>query len=407
MEKRDGFIEIRNENWETVARVVDVSDTSNLKDWDFISNQYEGIEDAWDNAVLFFPDVPTAFDGAGAPTAWGDSPLQTPENLLFTTDDNTIYAFTAAGVMAAQVNHWVNEDQWERFYDDQLLTVKNIHFNYSFHDADWNQIANSGGNQRYIIDPDDGSEILDEVGKNIGFMQTKDAVDPTLWATYDPSDASGTIDFSKVSEIRYETRSWNSVTNKYRDSDDNWSDSNVQIQYYEEVTDGAGNVRDWPEFTGSVEQRDGFIEIRDEHWRIVSKKVDGGETYLQMVTRYGSDFDTAWAKLEASLPTEWTTADSGGVKAYEGFKFTTDKWDNILIFDNTGEMVGQINYWSHVDQWSRSWDEDYPSQIHTNSNFHFQGMDTDAVTGNWHWVSIVSTKWAKMNLSSRMARQPF
>ena len=227
--------------------------------------------------MLFFPDVPTAFDGAGAPTAWGDSPLQTPDDLLFTTDDNTIYAFTAAGVMAAQVNHWVNEDQWERFYDDQLLTVKNIHFNYSFHDADWNQIANSGGNQRYIIDPDDGSEILDEVGKNIGFMQTKDAVDPTLWVNYDPSDASGTIDFSKVSEIRYETRSWNSVTNKYRDSDDNWSDSNVQIQYYEEVTDGAGNVRDWPEFTGSVEQRDGFIEIRDEHWRIVSKKVDGGE----------------------------------------------------------------------------------------------------------------------------------
>ena len=94
---------------------------------------------------------------------------------------------------------------------------------------------------------------------------------------------------------------------------------------------------------------------------------------------------SAWDALEQSLPTEWVT---GGVKAYESFKFTTDKWDNILIFDNTGEMVGQINYWSHVDQWSRSWDEDYPSQIHTNSNFHFQGMDTDAVTGNWHWVSI-------------------
>ena len=72
MEKRDGFIEVRNENWETVARVVDVSDTSNLKDWDFITNQYEGIEEAWGNAVLFFPNVPTAFDASsGDPTAWG------------------------------------------------------------------------------------------------------------------------------------------------------------------------------------------------------------------------------------------------------------------------------------------------------------------------------------------------
>ena len=53
MEKRDGFIEVRNENWETVARVVDVSDTSNLKDWDFITNQYEGIEEAWDKLSCF------------------------------------------------------------------------------------------------------------------------------------------------------------------------------------------------------------------------------------------------------------------------------------------------------------------------------------------------------------------
>ena len=375
MEKRDGFIEIRNENWETVARVVDISDTSNLKDWDFITNQYQGIEEAWDNAVLFFPDVATV---AGEETTWDDNPLKDPESLLFTTDDNHIYAFTAAGAMAGQINYWVSEDEWERFYDDEIVTVKNVHFNYNFHDADWNQIANSGGNQRYIIDPENGAEVLDEVGKNIGFMQRKADVDPTLWETYDPEDDSGTITFEDVTEIRYETRSWESVTNKFRDEDDSWSDSNVQIQYYEEV-DG----RDWPEFTGSVEQRDGFIELRDEHWRIVSKKVDGGETFLQMITKYGSDFTKAWEALEQSLPSDWVTDG-----AYESFKFTTDKWDNILIFDDAGEMVGQINYWSHVDQWSRSWDDEYPSQIHTNKNFHFQGMDTDEVTGNWHWVSI-------------------
>ena len=109
MEKRDGFIEIRNENWDTVARVVDVSDTSNLKDWDFISNQYEGIEEAWGNAVSFFPNVATEFDVDGAPTAWGASPLKAPEDLLFTTDDNTIYAFTAAAYGNQSL---MNEDEW-------------------------------------------------------------------------------------------------------------------------------------------------------------------------------------------------------------------------------------------------------------------------------------------------------
>ena len=123
--------------------------------------------------------------------------------------------------MAGQINYWVSEDEWERFYDDEIVTVKNVHFNYNFHDADWNQIANSGGNQRYIIDPENGAEVLDEVGKNIGFMQRKADVDPTLWETYDPEDDSGTITFEDVTEIRYETRSWESVTNKFRDEDDN------------------------------------------------------------------------------------------------------------------------------------------------------------------------------------------
>ena len=280
--------------------------------------------------------------------------------------------------MAGQINFWMNENEWDRYYDDQLVTVKNVHYNYNFHDAEWNQIANSGGNERHIVDPDGGPDILDEVGKNIGFMQVKDEVDPSLWATYDPNDMTGTIDFTKVSEIRYETRSWESVTNKFRDAEDNWSDSNVQIQYYEDV-----EGQDWTQFVGSMEKRDGFIEIRDEHWRIVAKKVDGGETFDQMATRYGNEFVDAWLELSQSLPSEWMTSD-----AYKSFKFTTDKWDNILIFDSTGEMVGQINYWSHIDQWDRSWDDEYPSQIHSNQNFHFQGMDVDAVTGNWHWESI-------------------
>ena len=46
-----------------------------------------------------------------------------------------------------------------------------------------------------------------------------------------------------------------------------------------------------------------------------------------------------------------------------------------------------INDWSHTDDHDRSWDDEYPSSMHYNSNFHFQGIETQD-DGNWHWVSI-------------------
>ena len=82
----------------------------------------------------------------------------------------------------------------------------------------------------------------------------------------------GPLNWDNVVEIRYETNSWQSVSgdaNPYRDGDDDWSDSSVTIQYYEQV-DG----QNWTQFVGSKQERDGFIEIRDERWDVVSKKVD-------------------------------------------------------------------------------------------------------------------------------------
>ena len=283
--------------------------------------------------------------------------------------------------MVGQINFWADENTWERYYDDEPLTVKNVHYNYNFHDAQWNQLANSGGNARYIVEEaEDGSVtlILDEVGSNIGFMQRVDAVEPTVWETFDPSDDTGTINWDNVVEIRYETHSWQSVSegNPYREAEDDWSDSSVQIQYYEGV-DG----QNWTQFVGSKQERDGFIEIRDDEWNVVSKKVDQslGMTYTQLLTDLGSDLDDAWTALETSLPLE--------IQDPNSLTFTKDQWDNILMFADTGEMIGQINYWSHVSDNERSWDDEYPREIHENKNFHFQGIETQE-DGNWHWVSI-------------------
>ena len=64
--------------------------------------------------------------------------------------------------------------------------------------------------------------------------------------------------------------------------------------------------QNWTQFVGSKQMRDGFIEIRDEYWDVVSKKVDAslGKTYTQMLTEFGSDLSDAWTALQANLPAE-------------------------------------------------------------------------------------------------------
>ena len=64
MEKRDGFVEIRNENWETVARIADLSGSA-MMDWAQLQAAVDGngsalypeIADAWSAVTAFFPDV--------------------------------------------------------------------------------------------------------------------------------------------------------------------------------------------------------------------------------------------------------------------------------------------------------------------------------------------------------------
>ena len=135
-----------------------------------------------------------------------------------------------------------------------------------------------------------------------------------------------------------------------------------------------------------MEIRDGFVEIYDRQWNTISKRVDEGLTYNEMVTKYGDDFVEAWSALADYLPDEFGDGTS--------LLFTTDKWDNILLFnsktatENAGEMIGKINYWSHSDTWPRDWDDEYPSQVHSNKNFQFERIQEDPDGNNWQWVSV-------------------
>ena len=109
--------------------------------------------------------------------------------------------------MKAQINFWNNEHEWTSYYDDEPYTVKNFNYNYNFHDAEWNNLANSGGNERFIVDPDDGSLMLDEQGSHVGFNLRIEDADPDTWASYDPGNVEifGTDDrpvaWSDIAEI--------------------------------------------------------------------------------------------------------------------------------------------------------------------------------------------------------------
>jgi len=349
-EKRGGFIEIYDADWNTVARVAD---PDFLLAWQEVISEQTGLEQAWSDVKAFLP-----------------TEIKDPTQLKFTTDDNNIYAFTAAGVMAAQINYWNDVGQWDGWFDGQVLPQKNIHYNYNFHDADWNNIANAGGFDRYIVE-EDGNLVHDETGTNIGVQIFKDDTPAIIWDEYDPDVP--TIIWENITEIRYQTDTWQSISNEYRNDDWTGTNSNTRIEFFDEV-----EGHNWAQFVGAVEQRDGYIEIRDENWNVIEQRIDPEASaletsYMAMVTKYGSAFSDAWVAVADMLPSVFK--DEDGVTNEKNFLYTSDRWDNILVFSSNGKMIGEIGYWSNENTWDRSWDKDYTSETQHHENFNFRILD--------------------------------
>ncbi len=376
--KGNGFIEIHGSNWQTLGRFAD---PDSLEDWDDITEANNGLEAAWADVKLFLP-----------------TDLQSAEDLKFTSDDNNIYAFTAAGVMVGNINYWSNSHEWESYYDGKV-TVRNLDYNYNWHDADWKNLANSGGYDRYIVETDSaGSETLihDETGSNTGVRIYKNQVADDVWSSYDPEDGTGTIEWDKVTDIQYEVRSNESIKNEYRGDDRQWQSSNAQTQYFQEVVDDDGQSHGWSEFVGVVEERDGFIEIRDARWNLIAQRIDPDAnpietSYAAMVQTYGSAFSNAWDAVAPYLPSAFK--DGANATIEEDLKYTADKWGNILVFDASGDMIGEIGFWSHTDTWESSWDKDYPSETQQSTNFNFSVVENS--NGNRNVVDVAKYRESK------------
>ena len=142
--------------------------------------------------------------------------------------------------------------------------------------------------------------------------------------SYDPKDSTGTIDWDAITDIQYEVRTNESISNKYRGDDREWKNSNTQTQYFEEVV-VDGQSHGWSEFVGVVEERDGFIEIRNSRWDVVAQRIDpdanANETsYAAMVQTYGSAFSDAWTAVASYLPSVFKDEDCDDRRGLEVYR---------------------------------------------------------------------------------------
>ena len=70
------------------------------------------------------------------------------ENIRFSADEWHIYAFVD-GALASTINYWSGEHQWQG-WDGTQFVGEDVH--YSFHDSNWNNLANYGENKTFIED---------------------------------------------------------------------------------------------------------------------------------------------------------------------------------------------------------------------------------------------------------------
>ena len=384
MEVRDGFIEIRDQNWNEVARIVDATNAMKFED---IAAEYEGFAEAWGMVGSFLPPE-MAHTGEDEDTGVVTT-LQ--YNLKFTADDYNIFVFDEAGNLISQVNYWRNDAghewmDWNNGNGSELI-VRETSYHYNFHDANWESIAHAGVRQNYITAVDGqtlAEPILHEQGVNYGYRISKDEftkangggdAGTAKWDEFNPNVTK--IDWASVSEVEINSHSNASVANEYREGEP-WESSDQSVVYFSQVqTPGMDDF--WMDRIGSMDIRDGFIEVRDENWELLARKVDVGatKTYAEVAAKFGQNFVDALAAVGEYLPSAMKPA--GG---YQDLLFSYGEWDNILVFDPTGEMVGRINTWNNDDDpnkvQERPWNNDY--QIYSYENFHFN----DA---NWNQIA--------------------
>ena len=383
MEVRDGYVEVRDSQWNQLAKIVDQSSALSFAD---VAADFAGFASAWATLEAYLP----AAMAVAEYTDTTKSDVKTLANALkFTVDDNQIYVFDGTGAMLAHVNYWANSDdnEWIDWNNGngQQITLSGSHYHYNFHDENWNSYGHAGGNLTYVTKVNGTSitPVLHEVGSNYGYRVSKDeyiaANDQAAWDALDPKVTQ--IDWSTVTEVELNNNSWASVDNAYREGDP-WSNENESVSFFN--SDGR--------YVGNMEMRDGFIEVRDGQWNLLTRKADLSDanavkSFADLSTKFGSDWDTAWAKAAQYLPDAFKP---GGDPTQ--LKFTLGEWNDVMVFDASGTMIGRIGTHENTNSEARSWRGDYQMWSHKSFNFHdADGNDIARYEVNGNWASSDGT----------------
>ena len=342
-----------------------------------ITEMSENFQRSW---AAVKDNLPASFTATNQVVQFGED----RDNLVViaTVDDATNNVKN--GDVLGRINSWSNEGEegtWQRWIDDNVVDVKNSEWNFNFHDKDWNRIAEYGEREVYLDLP--SGLVLDETGLRVTSFVHKADTDAATWTEITKlisADQLQAIDanasWDQVKYVEIQDNSWTAKENLYRSADDLWSDSEEQILVHGD--DGGGNTV----FMGSIAKRDGFIVVRDDTWNEVARLTDPASamTYAEVKVIYGDAIDAAWAAIGDSLP---DTFKANGSTNEANLKYNVDKWGNILVFDTTGIMIGEIHNWSHTDTWERSWDETYPYETYENTSFNFTSIETTSNGDVW------------------------
>ncbi|MDA8954580.1 hypothetical protein N9H24_01220 [Planktomarina temperata] len=376
MEVRDGFIEIRDQNWNEVARIVDAT---NAMEFVVIAAEYEGFAEAWGMVGSFLPPE-MAHTGEDANTG-AVTALQ--YDLSFTADDYNIFVFDEAGNLISQVNYWKGDGDhtWTDWNgkDGAELTISESRYDYNFNDANWQSIAHAGVTKNYVTAVNGqplAAKELHEQGVNYGYRVSKEdfinangggEAGEAKWNELNPNVTE--ITWIEVAEVEISSYENASVSHEYNDGEP-WQNKNERIEFFVRYTDdddpdSPGHL----ERVGSQETRDGFIEIRDENWDLIAQKADASalKSYETVLEKYGANFKKAWVAIGDSLSADFkpdaVDVNNQPVNAdakYKNLVFSFGEWNDILVFNPTnGQLIGKIDVWSGENSHERPWSKDY------------------------------------------------
>ena len=402
VQKRDGFIEVHDRNWNLLGRFVDPDQALKFGE---VAAQIDGFSAAWVELSESLPDGWDADTSSFAIDQW-----------------DRIQVFDAAGKLVGRIGFWDGESSWTNWRGD---TVENQWYGFNFNDADWDHIGSVHGDERYVTDGETDIRYHDESHVRVDFSIDKPSdsasdEEKTAWADLDPETSSITwddVDVVRAGEsnwVQYETP--DGVEN-IREEEVSNTEARREFFKFEDRVDGENKVM-WTDeiFMGSWQQRDGFVEIYDENWQLVSRELapGAGLKYAELLTeieaRHNAEtaqtFDDAMKvnadALSSKLGVDFTSQDDllatmgivipENTEDLSSIRFTINEWDNVFIFDGSGELAVRVNWNTYIEFWEEPWDQEYGWTKWDNAWFDFQDEDWDQIVNTNTWERSKATR---------------